>query len=124
MRRRGREASGVDSKLKTDNSQLQTFSRVCRPRRGMPAASLLLDRCVGKLGERRERRLRRVQAEPEILVAECGENVGRLVPMRIPTGADLRTSLVFTKTDGGNDVLERIRVGVRHVLPDARRGNR
>ena len=58
-----------------------------------------LDARAGQLRDRRERRLGGVQAEPEVLVGERREDVGRLVPVRIPAGADLRAALVLAQAD-------------------------
>src|SRR6478609_5066338 len=78
----------------------------------------LLDRRAGQLADRPQRRLRRVQAKAEILVAERGEHVRGLVPVRIPAVADLRAALVLAEADRGNDVHEGGRVRVGHVRSD------
>src|SRR5688500_10419905 len=84
-------------------------------------SALLLYRGPGELRERCERRLRRVQAKAEVLVAERREDVGWLMPVGVPSGADLTPTLVLTQAHRGDDVLERRAVGVRHVRPDLRR---
>ena len=77
-----------------------------------------LMRRAGQLRDRPQRRLRGVQAEPEILVGVRREHVGRLVPVRIPAAADLRAALVLAQADRRDEVLERAGVGVRHVRAD------
>lgn len=52
-------------------------------------AVLLLQPRARQFRHGAERRLRRVQAEPEILVVEIRVDVGRLMSMRIPTAADM-----------------------------------
>ena len=69
---------------------------------------------------RRQRRLRGVQPEPEVLVRERGVQVGRLVPVRIPAAADLHAALVLAQADRGHVVHERRGVGVGHVRADLR----
>ena len=54
---------------------------------------------AGQRADRAERRLRRVEAEPEILVGVSREHVGRLMPLRIPAAADLRAALVLAQAD-------------------------
>src|SRR5580765_7273888 len=81
----------------------------------------LLDRRAGQLADRAKGCLGRVQAEAEVLVAEGREHVGRLVPVRIPAAADLRTALVLAQADRRHEVHERGRVGVGHVRADCGR---
>src|ERR1051325_12071580 len=50
---------------------------------------LFLDRQPGELRDTSERRLRRVQTEPEIFVGESRIEIGRLMPVRIPAVANL-----------------------------------
>src|SRR5438270_5544585 len=64
--------------------------------RGFRDRDALMDqRCPGETCKRAERSLRSVQAKPKVLVGERGEQVGRLVPMRIPPGPDLAAPLVL-----------------------------
>ena len=49
------------------------------------------------------------------------EQVGRLMPLRIPAAADLHAALVLAHADRRHDVHERRRVGVGHVRTDLRR---
>ena len=79
------------------------------------------DRRAGQIRDCRQRRLRRVQTEPEIRVRVRREHIGRLMPLRIPAGADLRAALVLADADRGHDIHERRRVRVRHVTADGRR---
>ena len=72
-----------------------------------PGGGLLAQRRARQLRDRAERRLRRVQAEAEILVGVGREDVGRLVPVRIPAGADLRAALVLAQADRGHEIHER-----------------
>src|SRR6185312_14657082 len=81
---------------------------------------LLDDLRTSQFGDRAERRLRRIQPEPEVCVAVRLVEIRRLMPLRIPAGADLCAALVLAKTDRWNQVLERLRISVGHVLTDFR----
>src|SRR5688572_17224359 len=70
---------------------------------------LLLHPRAGEFGDGAERRLRGVQAEQEILVAEVRIDIGRLMPMRIPAAADMHAALVLAQRDGGCHIHERVR---------------
>src|SRR5438045_6383382 len=72
----------------------------------------------GQLRDGRQRRLRGVEAETEILVRERRVYVARLVPRGIPPRTGLRATFVFTEAERGNDVHEWRRIGVRHVRGD------
>src|SRR5205823_8204451 len=61
--------------------------------------------------QRCKRRLRRIQAEPKVLVAVGGVEIGGLVPVRIPARADLRAALVFAQADRRHVRSEERRVG-------------
>src|SRR5437588_9539833 len=78
----------------------------------------LLRRRSDESGERSQGGLGRIEAEPEVLVAVGGVQVGRLMPVRIPARPDLGAALVFAQTDRRHDILERRRVGVGHVWAD------
>ena len=79
------------------------------------------DECrPSQLGYRGQRRLRGVQAQPEIVVAVRPEEVGRLVPVGVPAGADVHAALVLAQADRRREVHERGRVGVGHVGADGR----
>ena len=82
---------------------------------------LLLQLRARELRQAAERRLRGVEAEAEILVAERRVHVRRLVPVRVPPGANLATALVLAEADGRDEVLERRAVRVRHVRTHLRR---
>src|SRR2546428_8575180 len=78
----------------------------------------VFDRGAGQCADGAECRLRAVQTETEIFVGVRGEDVGRLMPLRIPAGADLRAALVLAQADRGNQIDERPGVSIRHVTPD------
>src|SRR5690349_21883319 len=81
--------------------------------RSVPICPSLLNRRSHQPRNRPERRLRRIQAEPEVLVAIGGIQVGGLVPVGVPARPDLRAALVFAQADRRHVVLEWRRVGVR-----------
>ena len=63
-----------------------------------------------RIRERRhaaERRLRGVQSQSKILVAERCEDVDRLMPRGVPPRAGVHPALVLTQADRRNDVLKR-----------------
>ena len=84
-------------------------------------SSLLTNRRAGQLTNSAERRLRRREAEHEVLVGERREHVGRLMVRRIPVAADLRSAFVLAQAERRYEILERIRVRVGHVRADRRR---
>src|SRR4029453_13707866 len=85
---------------------------------GVSRRRSLLDGGSGQLGDRAERRLRRIETQGGVLIGERGVDVGDLVPVRIPAAADLRSALVLAQADRRHDILEGTRVRVRHVGTD------
>src|SRR5204862_4710297 len=86
-----------------------------------PRSSLVLQRRARQLRDRSERRLGRIQTEAEVLVVVGREHVGRLMPLRVPPGADLGAAFVLAQADRWNQILERSRVGIGHVIADGSR---
>ena len=112
---RGRESRLVSAERKKSMTKCPGCGPGLAPRRYFFSVAPVSRR------DRAQRRLRGVEAEPEILVVVGGEHVGRLVPLRIPAAADLHAALVFAQADRGDDVHERTRIRVGHVRPDRRR---
>ena len=79
----------------------QQASRVAppAPRYTLSVAVALLPHLrAGELRDARQRRLRGVQPEHEVLVGERGVDVGGLVPVRIPATADVYAAFVLAQT--------------------------
>src|SRR5437773_1488063 len=73
-------------------------------------AALFLHGRTRQLRNGTERGLCRVQTKPKILVGVRREQVGGLMPLRVPPGADLLAAFVLAQADRRNQVLERSRV--------------
>src|SRR6266516_6874050 len=65
----------------------------------------LLRRRSNESRERSQGSLRCIEAEPEVLVAVGGVQVGRLMPVGIPAHPDLGPALVLAQTDRRHEIL-------------------
>jgi hypothetical protein len=110
--RRRRTGAGLRARVRAAVAALRgaaarTVTRRGRRPRGRRARRRRLarrgrgERRPGELAHRAERGLRGVEAEAEVLVAERREQVGGLVPVRVPAVAHLRAALVLAQADRG-----------------------
>src|SRR5207237_9981081 len=75
----------------------------------------LLRRRSDEARERRQGGLGRIQAEPEVLVAVGGVQVGRLMPVRVPPRSDLGAALGLGQTDRRQEMRGAPRPGRGHA---------
>src|SRR5438093_7964164 len=115
--------------LRCSSLKYSRYSRSSRLAGGAPRPSRCdarlspraVDRRARQLANRPQRRLRRVEAETEVLVVVGREHISRLMPLRIPSAADVYAAFVLAQADGGYEILERTGVGVGHVAADCGR---
>src|SRR5438094_1807777 len=77
--------------------------------------------CARQLCNGSQRRLRGIQAKPEVSVIVSGIKVRRLMPLRIPPVADLCSAFVLAKANRRGEVLKWSRIGIGHMAADRSR---